>query len=245
MINAMQKTIRTATAAVAFGIAAPAGLAHAAADAVRVSGDVGPLGELSRALAGIPTYGWFGLLAVSIIGSCAYLGAMLNQMRKEQRRAFEASDRREFEMLAKARERDASEVLNSDEGWRAVIAQVAADVTATGVVVDDAGILNATIHPTPYFTVRAADGREFYFTVDPDKLRQTKVVPAKARAISVSRHGSLTAAVDLQLIWNKLTQQRRMAEVVLPRHANWYCIVKNPELATIGAGRVTAAYSKR
>jgi hypothetical protein len=245
MMDAMKRTIRTAAMAALASIVWTAGPAHAATGVAQTLVDAGPLAELSRALADVPTYGWFGLLAVSIIGSCAYLGATLNQLRKEQRRAFEANDKREFEMLAKAREKDAGEVLNNEEGWRLVIAQVAADVTATGVVVDDAGILNATIHPTPYFTVRAADGREFYFTVDPDKLRETRVVPSKARAISVSQHGSLTAAVDLQLIWHKLTQQRRMAEVVLPRHANWYCIVKNPELAAIGAGRMTAAYGKR
>ena len=33
----------------------------------------------------IPTYAWFGLLALAIMASSAYLGHTLNQLRKDQR----------------------------------------------------------------------------------------------------------------------------------------------------------------
>jgi hypothetical protein len=243
----MKMMIRAMVAgmALAFGAGAAAALASGSATETPVVSSL--LADVVKAMSDVPAYGWFGLLAVSIVGSSAYLGATLNQLRRDQRLAFETADRREFELLAKTRERDASEQLNSEDGWRSMLAQVVADVTATGVVIDEAGVLNATIHPTPYFTVRAADGREFYFTVDAKKLRSTKVVPEKSQAISVTQ-GSLTAAVDLHLIWNRLTQQRRMAEVTLPRHARWYCIVKHPELAgsnVNGSKSAAAAFGRR
>ena len=41
------------------------------------------------------------LLSASIVGSSAYVGAILNQMRRDQRQAFETAERREFESLMK------------------------------------------------------------------------------------------------------------------------------------------------
>ncbi len=152
-------------------------------------------------------------------------------------------------MLAKQRERDVAHLLENEDGWQTLIAQVAADATATGVAIDEAGILHATIQPTPYFNVRAVDGREFCFTVDPSKLQLAKVISKKAQLLDVTRRGSMTAAVDLQLLWGQITLQRRLANITLPRHARWFCIVKNPEAATNrdknGHSQVRAAYQKR
>jgi hypothetical protein len=209
--------------------------------------DGGLTGDILRAVRQVPLYGWLGVLSASIVGSSAYIGALLNQMRRDQRQAFEQADRREFEALTKHREKDVAALLSAEEGWRELISQIAADATATGVVVDDAGILNATINPTPYFTVRAADGREFYFTVDPKKLQAARVTRPGSPVLDVSRRGSMTAAVDLQLLWNHLTEKRRLASLTLPRHARWFCIVKYPETAASRSSRTmwTSGFMKR
>lgn len=196
----------------------------------------------------MPTFGWFGLLAAAIIGSSAYLGATLNQLRRDQRQAFEVQDKREHEALMKSRAKDASRLLEDENGWRALIAQVAADVTTTAVAVDDAGVLNASLQPTPYFTVIAADGREFCFTVDPRTLQRSKIIPPNAQVIDVMRAGSITSPVDLQLVWNQLTMQRRMTNLALPQRARWYCIVKNPQVIESRVNRrpfTQSAYNKR
>jgi hypothetical protein len=213
------------------------------------SSSVSFLDEVLMALSKVPMYGWIALLAASIIGGCAYVGSMINQMRRDQRNASEQADRREFEMLGKQRERDVAHLLENEDGWQTLIAQVAADATATGVAIDSAGILHATIQPTPYFNVRAVDGREFCFTVDPQKLQIARVISKKAQLLDVTRRGSMTAAVDLQLLWGQITLQRRLANITLPRHSRWYCIVKNPEVFAntekSGGLQFRAAYQKR
>jgi hypothetical protein len=205
--------------------------------------------QMVQAANRMPTFGWFGLLAAAIVGSSAYLGATLNLLRRDQRQAFEISDKREHEALMKSRAKDVARLLEDENGWRALIAQVAADVTTTAVAVDEAGVLNATLHPTPYFTVIAADGREFCFTVDPETLIRSKVISSNTPRIDVTRAGSVTSPVDLQLVWNQLTIQRRMANLALPQRARWFCIVKNPRVVeTSRVNRLPfqrSAYNKR
>jgi hypothetical protein len=236
-----------AAAAVVCGIAWQ-GLAHAQVAASVEAQGGGFLQETLQALSRVPTYGWVALLAASVIGGCAYVGTMINQLRRDHRLAAEHTERRDFEMLAKQRERDVAELLETDEGLQSLIGQVAADATETGVALEDSGVLNASIQPTPYFTVRAVDGREFCFAVDPQKLRDARVIGKNARLVEVTRRGSLTAAVDLHLVWNRLTVLRRLDTLTLPRHARWYCIVKNPEVMAEQAGgraSVRAAYGRR
>ncbi len=222
---------------------ARASITHAAAAAGAASQSSSMVDDILRAIAQVPPYGWHVLLSASIVGSAAYVGAILNQMRRDQRQSFEFSERREFEALMKTRERDVADLLGSEEGWRTLIGQVAADVTATGVVVDDAGVLNATIKPTPYFTVRAADGRDFYFTVDAKKLQASKVIPPGSRVLDVSRRGSLTSPIDLHLFWTRLTEQRRMSSLSLPRNARWFCVVKHPEVWDASGAKLRSAHS--
>jgi hypothetical protein len=245
----MRQINRFTAAAVAAGCSLMwQSLAHAQGHAAPVTQSGGFLQEALQALARVPTYGWIALLAASIIGGCAYVGTMINQLRRDQRLASEHAERRDFEMLAKQRERDVADLLDSDDGIQTLIGQVAADATETGVALEDSGVLNASIQPTPYFTVRAVDGREFCFAVDPQKLRDARVIGKSAKLVEVTRRGSMTAAVDLHLVWNRLTIQRRLDALTLPRHARWYCIVKNPEVfAEQAAGRtaVRAAYGKR
>jgi hypothetical protein len=241
------KRLSAATAALALSLGASSA-AHAQGGMLPVAQGGGFLQETLQALARVPTYGWIALLAASIIGGCAYVGTMINQMRRDQRMANEHNERRDFEMLSKQRERDVADLLASEDGWQQLIAQVAADATATGVALEDSGVLNATIQPTPYFTVRAVDGREFCFAVDPEKLKEARVITKSARLVEVTRRGSLTAAVDLHLVWNRLTIQRRLDALTLPRHARWFCIIKNPEVVDVKSGgrrTIRAAYSKR
>jgi hypothetical protein len=66
--------------------------------------------------------------------------------------------------------------------------------------------------------------------------------------IDVMRAGSITSPVDLQLVWNQLTMQRRMTNLALPQRARWYCIVKNPQVIESRVNRrpfTQSAYNKR
>ncbi len=179
------------------------------------------------------------------MASSAYLGHTLNQMRRDQRAAFEVTEKREQKKQADTRAKDVVALIGSGGNWRTLIAQVAADVTGTAVALDEAGVLNATLQPTPYFTVIATDGREFCFTVDHEVLRSMRIIPDSAQVIDVAKAGGATTAVDLHIVWTQITAERRMSSMALPIRAHWFCIVKNPHTASDARNRRGAPKARR
>ena len=156
------------------------------------------------------------------------------------RRTYQKSLVQQNAAMRDQRARDLTMQLQSEQGWQVVAAQIVADALAEPAAIDtNLGILNATIEPSPRFTLTTHDGREVTFTTDPQWMKKAKLVNRHDRIVDVSEL-TATSHTDANMLWYYILSARNMAYVTPPSYTHWFVIVREAEKA-----RLTSGYSIR
>ncbi len=172
-------------------------------------------GDARLAVIGLAVLG--GILLVSQ----TILAAVLLITRRTYRKSMAQQD----VAMRQQRAKDISLQLKTTSGWQAVAERLLADALREAVSIDEeAGILDATVEPSPRFAVVTRDGRRAVFTTNPGHMKQARLVRPGDRMIDVSAL-SVASHADIGALWDYVLTSRNMLQVTPPSMTHWFVVV--------------------
>ncbi|MCP4541311.1 MAG: hypothetical protein GY832_29620, partial [Chloroflexi bacterium] len=108
---------------------------------------------------------------------------------------------RQYQVIAR-RKAEIEQLLADDGDWRQVLKQVIADAVP-GVSPTWLTVMDVSATPVPHFDVTGEDGKRYTFTISP-----SFAFPWRARAIPLDASLSPAMRVEVQVIWEYLTEQQ-------------------------------------
>jgi hypothetical protein len=121
-------------------------------------------------------------------------------------------------------------LLQSEDGWQQVIAQLLADaLPETGALVGTEGLIDLSVVPAPRFTLAGVGDHNYLFTTAPTALRKVGILTRRDKPMPLDASLHPAARVEVQAVWEHLAAGRLSAEqgTALPRQAEWFLIVRS------------------